>query len=648
MLIGIVFFSLRPLSAQSGTSVFAWEDANLALLLPQDWTASSVVLEEQPALELHNGSGLISVLLLPDTTTDAEMRAALETRLRTLNVFSYALTATTWLGRDALMVQTNSQSTSFGRAGRLPDRRVLVMAAHNTPAPVWNTVINSIVFSADSTPASPSYALLWRASLPQTSVFDVDVQPQITALAYSPLNQLYATVTTQGVLAFDPTNGAYLASFPFTNASDPSSLVVDASGAAYVGDIACRCLQVLRNRAWAAPQGSFGGSAPFDLDIAPDGTIYAVDRSASGYTLQSLKDGRALTIPLSFNGAAAPLVAADSEGNVTVIEWLSSLIDGNVNGAVATLENNAVSLEYWLHLSPDAVADVAVSPSGEMVLALTDGHIVRAQADGSVTEIVREEATPRALTFAPDGTLFVARADNTIVARSMSIAPEHTGDGTLRNDVPVQGILSENVARQEWRYEGSAGEQITISAVDLRRNDGLDMAIRLLGPDGGEQAYNDDQRGVNLYGAYDAQIADWVLRETGTYTIVVEWVRGSGTYTLGVSANRTFILNPQSAARLEGALQDVFPVQRWIFEGTAGQVVTFTMFAESGDLDPALELIQPGGSRLAYNDDAYNPDLGVNAQLFRVTLPDDGIYVLEASRYDGSGRYSIVGLVNNS
>lgn len=644
----IMLFLVMPVTAQTGGfTPFAWEEANLALLIPSEWTASAVVQEEQPALEVRGSDGLINLWVLPATTTDETLRPTLEILLSQLGITRYTFNAALWFGRTGWEVTGGSQAAGFGRIGRLPDRRVLVMAGTNVPLATWNAVANSIVFSADSVPTAPSYALEWSISLPDDGLEDTPPL-QIIALAYSPLGQLYALDATQGVLVFDPITGAYITTYAFPNPSQPSSITVDATGTVYIADVTCRCLQVLANGGWGTPLGSFGGSAPVDVDTAPNSTLYALDRAEEGYAISQLRGGTSQTIPLSFNGAAAPLVAVDSDGQVMVIEWLSSLIDGNINGALSTVESTTVTLQNWLDVTPEMVNDLAINSDNQLVLALSDGRIALVNADGSLAELARETVALNALTFALDGTMFVARADGTLVARSAAAPPDRTGDGTIRADVPVQGTLSETLARQEWRYEGTAGDQITISAVDMMQNDGLDMAVRLIGPDGGEQAFNDDQRGADLYGRFDAQIADQVLRDTGTYTIVAEWVQGAGTYTLGVSANRSFSLTADAAVRLEGSLQEVFPVQRWVFEGQTGQVVTFTMFGESGDLDPILQILQPGGSRLAYNDDAYDPELGVNAQLFRITLPDTGVYVLEASRFEGSGDYSVVGLINSS
>jgi hypothetical protein len=214
-------------------------------------------------------------------------------------------------------------------------------------------------------------------------------------------------------------------------------------------------------------------------------------------------------------------------------------------------------------------------------------------------------------------------------------------------DVPVVGALTADQPAQTWFYDGLAGEVVTVAAVDLSRSDPydlrLDMEIAVSDPNGVEIATNDDHAGIDLYGIYDAQLRDLTLPADGRYRIDVRSVQAtSGMYTLGVSRPRPFTLDESGIARLDGRIQGVFPRQRWRFEGRQGQIVTITMTAASGTLDPLLELFSPSGRRVAYNDDAADPVLGVNAQIVRAELPRDGTYTLDATRFSGTGAYSLV------
>ncbi len=399
---------------------------------------------------------------------------------------------------------------------------------------------------------------------------------------------------------------------------------------------------------WIDPVGSFGGSAPFSLAVSADGTIYATDKTDSGYVLRILGEPRNRMIGLNFNGSAPPLVTVGA-GRVWVVEWLKSLIDGSVSAAVSQVVEDKLSadLQFWLEtLAPSTVSGAATNPNGDLVLATRDQGSLVIDSTGEVIDQFAEDADPRALAFSADGTLYVARGEGAIAARSTHVAPDRFGNETLAFGVPVQGTLSEAAQQQTWTYAGTAGETVTISAVDLTRTNeytvGLDMALRLTAPDGSEVDYNDDQLGADLFGVYDAQIADVTLPQTGIYTISVEWRQGSGTYTLGISGDQATTLSADGVTHIEGRLQDVFPVQRWTFAGKQGDVLTLTMMTETGTLDPALRLLKPDGSLLAYNDDAYDPELDVNAQIRQVRLPVDGLYTIEAERYEGAGRYGIV------
>jgi hypothetical protein len=151
-----------------------------------------------------------------------------------------------------------------------------------------------------------------------------------------------------------------------------------------------------------------------------------------------------------------------------------------------------------------------------------------------------------------------------------------------------------------------------------------------------------------LFGFYDAQIPAVTLPVDGDYRIVVSPVSGGGVVTLGIAPDRAVTLSTNEPTRLEGALNDVFPAQRWVFEGRAGQVFTFTMAGQDGNLDPLLELFTADGRRLALNDDATEDlTLGVNAQLFRIQLPRDERYILKAGRYEGSGQYELIVVPNS-
>jgi len=100
---------------------------------------------------------------------------------------------------------------------------------------------------------------------------------------------------------------------------------------------------------------------------------------------------------------------------------------------------------------------------------------------------------------------------------------------------------------------------------------------------------------------------------------------------------------------VEGTITDETIQQVYPFEGHAGDVISLVMEAElaplNGDgLEPYVVLLTPGGDYLAESRDfLYEP----YAQVQDITLPEDGTYVVVATRYMGAegvsaGAYTLV------
>jgi hypothetical protein len=259
-------------------------------------------------------------------------------------------------------------------------------------------------------------------------------------------------------------------------------------------------------------------------------------------------------------------------------------------------------------------------------------------------------ASPGGVVVDADGTLYFVDSDGTfgaITAMRAGIAPGRVGETNLKPGVAVQGTLDENSAQQTWTYDGTAGQRVTISAIDASSEDQLNVALRLIAPDGSEEGYNNDQEGIDLFSEFDAQIKDHPLAANGTYIIVVEQVDGAGIYTLGVDETRVFAFDDDGVVELAGKIDDLFTAQRWEFEGVAGQGITMTMRAVDGTLDPVLRLIGPDGEMIDENDDTVDTALGNSAQISGATLPESGRYVIEATRFEGVGSYGLIIVVTS-
>jgi len=492
-------------------------------------------------------------------------------------------------------------------------------------------------------PAPLSYGVQWFNAANGDMPF-----VNLVSAAYAPADLLYVVDTDLGVIQLDSTTGVVLAVFPNARLSAPSDIATDSAGNVYVADVGCRCILTLGiDGIWQPETGDFNDGAPLSIAVAPGSRLYATDYDDTGVLVRVFQNGEDQTTQLGVEVSRQPLLTVDATGRVLAVTG---------QGAVMALENGGFVPLFVLSGIASGINDFAADANGNLLLATGTEGIIVVNSSGEVVErlgrivanfpLAGEVVNPKGVAVSPDGMIYWVDSDGqfgAVTAMSQSADAVRTGETSLRLDVPVQGTLSAAIPQQRWTFNAIGGQQVTINAVEVVHDAGLDVALRLLAPDGSEEAYNDDQLGADLYSIYDAQIPLHTLESSGAYTVVVEWVRGEGTYGLGINTDRSFELSSDSVTRLEGRLQDALPTQRWTFAGSAGQVFTITMQAEAGStLDPLLRLLAPNGELVAWNDDAADPALGVNAQLSQVALPADGTYVIEASRYEGEGAYTLV------
>lgn len=82
-----------------------------------------------------------------------------------------------------------------------------------------------------------------------------------------------------------------------------------------------------------------------------------------------------------------------------------------------------------------------------------------------------------------------------------------------------------------------------------------------------------------------------------------------------------------------GTINNSTVQESFVFAGRAGDVVTINMIRTNGDLDALLTLRDRDGKQLTANDDGYGTG-SKDALISGYVLPVDGIYFIEASRYE--------------
>lgn len=676
-------------SAQDAAS-YTWEAGSLTLTYPAAWNAPlpgeqngqpvlelAQVLVETPLEDRPPGIPVIQFALMTGAfPEDGNLLPFLSSALSALNIDAADTTEeATFLGEVVQQLTgTSGDRQLFGIARAAPvginDVLVISGRAADTQRSDFMAIFDLVAESASivdddngagfaESEDSPVYGVLWQTQ--RTQADGADAFLNLIGLSYTPTNHLYTFERDLGVVQLDAATGAVLAVFPNEHITEPADLAAASDGTVYVADTACACVFILgADGVWRdlpaaeaeeafEPQDNpgvitgFHEGAPEHLTVGPDGTLYATQiTTTSTISVLVFANGeRIREIRFDDSWFEQPLLAAAPTGQIYALTQFGELVDLadarqiNVLGPLANQLN-----------------DLAVAPDGNLVIATQDQGVLILTAEGEFVSqpgvlvpnspLPGEIVAPGGVAVDAAGRLYIADSDGTfgaITAMSTSVAPNRLGSMTLTPGLGVQGVINEQSPQQSWVYSGASGQRITITAVD---NTGeLDLALRLIDPNGAEAAYNDDHISQSIANFTDAQIDDLLLAADGQYLVVVERISGEGTYSLGLSLTGALSFDAGGVARAAGELGPAFPEALWEWNGSAGDVLTITMEAASGDLDPLLRIVGPDGSILAENDDADDSALGTNAQLVGVSLPVDGVYQLQAARFDGAGSYRL-------
>jgi hypothetical protein len=221
---------------------------------------------------------------------------------------------------------------------------------------------------------------------------------------------------------------------------------------------------------------------------------------------------------------------------------------------------------------------------------------------------------------------------------------DQTGGGEIAYGDSVEGRINDTNPIDVWTFEGRAGDMVTIS---MQANQGsLDSYLQLLGPQGDEVAANDDSGG-----SLDAEIGSFRLPSSGTYSILASRFGGpggtsSGSYELTLATGQDQGGGQDGGGEIAlgetstGQITNGDPSDAWTFNGRAGDVVTITMEARSGDLDAYLYLYDPQGRELTTNNDSGS---SLDAQILSYRLPSTGTYTIVATRFEGPDGETIGG-----
>lgn len=196
-------------------------------------------------------------------------------------------------------------------------------------------------------------------------------------------------------------------------------------------------------------------------------------------------------------------------------------------------------------------------------------------------------------------------------------------------------VIDDTTFTRFFRFEANRGDIVT--AVVQRLDGDLVPRVSLLRSDLfqlGSSVITDER-------ADAASLPGISLAANGVYLVVVSRLGGVDGETQG---RFSLQVNTRPGLAAEGALEIVYGGQisgrisadnfadRYLFVGSAGDRITLTMRQADGDLDPLLTLLDATEKQLIADDDSFAED-SQDARILDYELPADGIYYVEASRF---------------
>lgn len=210
--------------------------------------------------------------------------------------------------------------------------------------------------------------------------------------------------------------------------------------------------------------------------------------------------------------------------------------------------------------------------------------------------------------------------------------------GTIRAGQTVVGSIARAGSSCSYTFSGAAGEAVTIKLVATGPS--LDPFLTLSDPGGRVVATDDDSAGGGN------SLVSYRMAQAGTYTII------AGAYNNATAGDFSLRLDSSSGGAacgspitantwVPGSITGRGQRCQYTFNGRRGEVVSVKMRTTAANLDPWLDLVDPRGTIVAYDDDSLG---GSNSLIKGYQLLQSGQYTIVARAYNdqGSGPFEVL------
>jgi len=406
-----------------------------------------------------------------------------------------------------------------------------------------------------------------------------------------------------------------------------------------------------------------GGEIGPVMDALMHSVVYEVAEATPAPTVAPA-NGKPTLVPtvLATPTEAAPTVSGDA--TIAYGDSVVGTISRRENQQLFTFTGTAGDVVTITMLADDVVElDTRLSLFTAEGFEAGDSDLINNDDSGDVA-IGTSNARIESFILPEDGdyiiqaTTFRGTGDYTLTLEE-TIFELNNPDVALVYGGSVTGILTDDNTPTLWHFDGTEGDVVTISMVALNTTT-LDTRLELYTTDGFTASANAEPLVANddsndfTFGYTNARIVGFTLPVTGEYVIAADRFFGTGLYTLTLET--VVISMPENADTIAygdtvtGTLTESALEQVWLFEGTAGDLVTITMLAEDdADIDSKLYLYNPAGYssniELISNDDAFGGDIEFpNSQIVEFELPSTDTYVIKATSFSANdtGDYTLI------
>lgn len=216
---------------------------------------------------------------------------------------------------------------------------------------------------------------------------------------------------------------------------------------------------------------------------------------------------------------------------------------------------------------------------------------------------------------------------------AQDVTPTPLAEPGLDYGVNSNGNIDNATPRRVYAFDGLRGEFISLRLQTTSGN--LDPVLLVLDSSGNILAQRDDSEGGR-----DVNIASVRIPQTDRYFVVV----GRFGYDLGTTAGSYDLRLERIGVSFEdgsglrfgdnvlNTITDIYPRVYYTFRARRGDIISVRMERTSGDLDPALQLVDSNGVVLAENDEIEGSG-SLDAGIIGHVIEADGTYVIIATRY---------------